>query len=32
MLTVKELSENTSDAYSYDRYNSWEACIKKLRL
>lgn len=31
MLTVKELSEKTSDAYSYDRYNSWEACIKKLR-
>lgn len=31
MLTVQELSEKTSDAYSFDRYNSWEACIKKLR-
>lgn len=31
MLTIQELSEKTSDAYSYDRYNSWEACIKKLR-
>lgn len=31
MLTTKELAEKTSDAYSYDRYNSWEACVKKLR-
>lgn len=31
MLTVQELSEKTSDAYSFDRYNSWKACIKKLR-
>ena len=31
MLTTKELAEKTSDAYSFDRYNSWEACVKKLR-
>lgn len=31
MLTIEELSEKTSDAYSYDRYNSWSACIKALR-
>lgn len=31
MMTVQELSQKTSDAYSFGRYNSWEACIKKLR-
>lgn len=31
MLTVKEIAEKTSDAYSVGRYNSWEACIKALK-
>jgi len=31
MLSTKDLAEKTSDSYSYNRYNSWEACVKKLR-
>lgn len=30
-LSIKELAEKTCDAYSANRYNSWEACVRKLR-
>jgi hypothetical protein len=32
MLSTKALTEKTSDAYSACRYNSWKACVKKLRV
>lgn len=31
MMTIDELYEKTSDSYSFNRYNSWKSCIKKLR-
>lgn len=31
MMTVEDLAEKTSDAYSACRYNSWKACVKALR-
>lgn len=31
MMTVEDLADKTSDAYSATRYNSWKACIKALR-
>ncbi len=31
MLTVKEMAQKTSDAYSSTRYNSWESCVRQLQ-
>lgn len=31
MMTVEDLADKTSDAYSATRYNSWKACVKALR-
>lgn len=31
MKTVQQIAESTSEAYSWGRYNSWEACIKALK-
>ncbi len=31
MLSVEEMEEKTSGAYSYGRYRSWKQCIRVLR-